>query len=76
MDAPAGATPEESQAGISNPSPEDELGRAVDELPEEGVSEETTMSLEDLLGEDDEEEKKPFGDEDISEDEAVQMARK
>jgi hypothetical protein len=33
------------------------------------------MSLEDLLSDDDEDEEGPFGDEKISEDEAVQMSR-
>jgi hypothetical protein len=76
MDEPAGATPEESQAdAIGQPSPEDELGGVIDEMPEPGESGATQMSLEDLLSDDDEDEEGPFGDEKISEDEAVQMSR-
>jgi len=76
MDVPAGATPEESQSdAIGEPSPEDELGGIVDEMPEPGEEDVPEMSLEDLLAEDSEEEEgdKPFGNENITEDEAVQM---
>jgi hypothetical protein len=70
---PAGAAPEEGQSdAVSQPSPEDELGQAIDTMPGsgEGMPE---MSLEDLLeGED----QKPFGNQKISEDEAVEMDRK
>ena len=73
MDEPAGATPEESQAdAIDNPEPEDVEGlvaRLMDEQPEESL----------FADEGEEEEggqKKPFGDEEITEDEAVEMARK
>ena len=78
METPAGATPEESQAdAISEPSPEDELGSVIDEMPEPGDSEAPEMSLEELLAyEDEEEEEKPFGDEQITEDEAVNMDKK
>jgi hypothetical protein len=78
METPAGATPEESQAdAISEPSPEDELGSVIDEMPEPGDSEAPEMSLEELLADEDEEEEgKPFGDEQITEDEAVNMDRK
>jgi hypothetical protein len=75
MDTPAGATPEESQAdAMGQPTAEEELQGAIDEAPE-GAPE---MSLEDLLSEDEEEEDedKPFGDQKISEDEAVEMTRK
>jgi len=72
MDEPAGATPEESQAdAIGNPESEDVEGlvaRLMDEQPEES-----------LFADEEEEEggkKKPFGDEEITEDEAVEMARK
>ena len=74
MDTPAGATPEESQAdAMGQPTTEEELQGAVDESP--GSAPE--MSLEDLLGEDEEEEdeEKPFGNQKISEDEAVEMTR-
>ena len=60
METPAGATPEESQA---------------DAMPEPVAGEAPEMSLEDLLGDEDEEEK-PFGDEQITEDEAVNMDKK
>ena len=44
--------------------------------PEEGEGE-PEMSLADLLGDDEEEEpEKPFGDQEITEDEAVEMAKK
>jgi hypothetical protein len=78
MTPPAGATPEESQAdAISEPSPEDELGSVIDEMPEPGEAGPPEMSLEDLLADEDEnEEEKPFGDEQITEDEAVSMDRK
>lgn len=72
MDEPAGATPEESQAdAIDNPEQDDFesiLNSLMDEQPEESMFE----------GEEDENEdkKKPFGDEEITEDEAVEMARK
>jgi hypothetical protein len=76
MDTPEGATPEESQTeSISQPTPEEELGQELGSLPASVQEEEPAMTLEDLLGED-EEETKPFGDEKISEDEAVQMTRK
>jgi hypothetical protein len=78
--APEGAIPEESDSGmIESASPEDELAQAIDELPENTPEEEeTTMTLADLLGEDEEEgeEEKPFGNEDITEDEAVDMDKK
>jgi hypothetical protein len=78
--APDGAIPEESDSGmIQSASPEDELASAIDELPEATPEEEeSTMSLEELLGEDEEEggEEKPFGDGEITEDEAVNMDRK
>jgi phage gp29-like protein len=76
METPAGATPEESQAdAISEPSPEEELGGIIDEMPEPGEEGAPEMSLEDLLADEDEEEE-PFGDEKISEDEAVEMDKK
>jgi hypothetical protein len=63
MDEPAGATPEESQSdAISEPS-------AQEEIPPEASYEEIMA----LLGLTDEEPEKPFGNERISEDEAVEM---
>jgi hypothetical protein len=63
MKPPAGATPEESQAdAISEPS-------AQGEIPPEASYEEIMA----LLGLTDEEPEKPFGNERISEDEAVEM---
>jgi hypothetical protein len=60
---------------IQSATPEDELAQALEETPEpEQDKEETAMTLEDLLGEDEDEEK-PFGNERITEDEATQMAR-
>ena len=70
MDEPAGATPEESQAdATTNPETEDVeslVARLMGEQPEES-----------LFADEEEEEgkKKPFGDEEITEDEAVEMAR-
>jgi hypothetical protein len=46
-------------------------------MPEPGEAGTPEMSLEDLLADEDEdEEEKPFGDEQITEDEAVSMDRK
>jgi phage gp29-like protein len=74
MATPEGATPEESQADVFEPSIEDELQQAVDETPE--PESESGMSLEDLLGDETEPEEKPFGNQGITEDEAVEMDRK
>ena len=73
---PEGAIPEESDTGmIQSATPEDELAQAIEETPEpEQEKQETQITLEDLLGEDEDEEK-PFGNERITEDEATQMAR-
>jgi hypothetical protein len=73
---PEGAIPEESDSGmIQSESPEEELGKIVEGIPENTPEEEeSTMTLEDLLGE--EEEEKPFGDEEITEDEAVEMDKR
>jgi hypothetical protein len=81
METPAGATPEESQAdAIAQPEESDELNKILDEIPDptEGQEPEPEMSLADLLGDDEEEEepKKPFGNQIITEDEAVNMDRK
>jgi hypothetical protein len=75
--APEGAIPEESNSGmIQSSTPEDELAQAIDELPEPEEEKQSEMSLADLLGEDEEEETKPFGNQIITEDEAVDMDRK
>jgi hypothetical protein len=87
-DEPAGATPEESQAdAIGEPSGGDEIDNLIASLtsdePEEGEEDEgdlDSISEDDelmaLLQPDEEEEpKKPFGDEKITEDEAVEMAK-
>jgi len=74
---PEGAAPEE---GVGEPSEEEELGAILDSVPDDlsGEGEMEEMSLEELLGPDEEEEEpeKPFGDEEITEDEAVEMAKK
>lgn len=89
MDTPAGATPEESQAdAIGEPSAEDQLEEVVGGMsgesapaPEESQTDEeyTDDDIYSLLGLDDEEEEeptKPFGNQTISEDEAVEMDKK
>jgi hypothetical protein len=79
MDAPMGATPEESQTDAGGEAtPEEELGSVVDDMPQGQLDSESTISLEDLMGDEEEgsEESKPFGDEGISEDEAVEMTRR
>jgi hypothetical protein len=74
---PEGDIPEESDAGmIQSATPEDELSQAIEELPEPAAEKQSTMTLADLLGEDEEEETKPFGNENITEDEAVEMDKK
>jgi hypothetical protein len=45
-------------------------------MPEAERDDENTLTLEQLLGEDEEEEEKPFGDDQITEDEAVEMTRR
>jgi hypothetical protein len=88
MDTPAGATPEESQAdAIGEPSAEDQLGSTIEGVTEEpGSAQEepqadkelTEEELYELLGLEvgQEEPTKPFGNQIISEDEAVEMDRK
>ena len=84
MDEPEGATPEESQTdAISEPDEdqemEDILGGMVDEETEEGgedeISDEELAEIMGLGGESEEEEEptKPFGNQIITEDEAVEM---
>jgi hypothetical protein len=87
MEMPAGATPEESQSdAIGEPSLEDqtaaitgESGPAAGATPEESQSD-TEMSDEeiaDLLNMGDEQQpQKPFGNEKITEDQAVEMDKK
>ena len=86
MDTPEGATPEESQAdAIGEPSAEDEMDAVLGGMgesapgaePEESQTD-SDISDDDIynllgLGEEEEEPQKPFGDETISEDEAVEM---
>jgi hypothetical protein len=78
MEAPMGATPEESQTDAGGEAtPEEELGSVVDEMPEAQRDSGPTISLEDLMGDEEEEsDSKPFGDQGISEDEAVEMTRR
>ena len=85
MDMPAGAAPEESQTdAINAPSEQDQLGGAVESAtPEEEDDYDTLSDDENLMsllapdeGEEEEEGKKPFGNQIITEDEAVEMDRK
>jgi hypothetical protein len=88
MEAPEGATPEESQAdAVGEPSAEDQLEAVVGGMGEEpGATPEESQTgdqytdddIYNLLGLADEEEEpvKPFGNQSISEDEAVEMDRK
>ncbi len=85
METPAGATPEESQVdAIGEPSAEDQLSAILgsgdgEGTPEEsqadtGISNDELSELYDLLGiSPDEEGQKPFGNDRITEDEAVEM---
>jgi hypothetical protein len=86
METPEGATPEESQAdAIGEPSAEDEMDAVLGgmDAPEPGAEPEESQTDSDIsdddiynllgLGEEEEEPQKPFGDETISEDEAVEM---
>ena len=86
METPEGATPEESQSdAIGEPSAEDEMDAVLGGMdsqapgadPEESQTD-ADLSDDDIynllgLGEEEEEPQKPFGDETISEDEAVEM---
>jgi len=69
---PAGADPEESQADATDVDPAAELSQIIDDTPEPGSQGPLEMSLEDLLSDEDEE-TKPFGNDKITEDEAVEM---
>ena len=84
MDEPAGATPEESQADAIGEPGDDEIEAFLKDGAE-GAEPQVDNELEALwndepevsiFGDDEEEETKPFGDERITEDEAVEMARK
>jgi hypothetical protein len=84
MDEPAGATPEESQAeAMGTPNAEEQLGKAAQEVTSEADPDSEPWMSEDEIdkllgestGEGEEEPKKPFGDQIITEDEAVEMAR-
>ena len=79
--APAGETPEESQAGISGePSVDDELDAMLGGMPEDEEDYDTLFDDDELKGlltsEEEEEEKQPFGNEKITEDEAVAMSNR
>jgi hypothetical protein len=83
MDAPAGATPEESQAdATATPDAEEQLGGVAADVGSEAEEEgdyDTLIDDEDiaaLLEDEEGEESKPFGNQKISEDEAVEMDRK
>ncbi len=86
MDMPAGAAPEESQSdAIGTPSPQDQMGGEIESAtPEAEDDYDTLTDDEDLMAllspdEEDEEEgegKKPFGNQIITEDEAVEMDKK
>jgi hypothetical protein len=83
MDMPAGAAPEETQTEtMSNPSAQEQLGGEIEgATPEAEDDYDTLTDDEDLMGllaPDEEEEggKKPFGNQIITEDEAVEMDRK
>jgi hypothetical protein len=83
MDMPAGATPEESQSdAMGTPPAEEQMGGAATTATTEAVpnSEQwiTDEEIERLLGSmgDEESPAKPFGDQIITEDEAVNMDRK
>jgi hypothetical protein len=83
MDMPAGAAPEESQSdAVGAPSAQDQMGGAASKATTEAAPDsEQWMSDEEidrLLGGMEEEQapQKPFGNQKISEDEAVEMDRK
>jgi phage gp29-like protein len=70
MDTPAGATPEESQSdAISAPSTQEQLSPEAEDSDTE-MSDQEILAL---LGLTEDEPEKPFGNERISEDEAVEM---
>ena len=74
-----GATPEESQTdSISNPSPTDQTGAAGFPALSDGEEDLSDQEILALLGltEEEEEPTKPFGNQIITEDEAVDMDRK
>jgi len=78
LSMPEGATPEESQSdAIDEPSADDQFQSILDQLDEQPQTEQTqedAEGLEDLVGAEDEEPlTKPFGNQIITEDEAVQM---
>ena len=82
MDEPAGATPEESQTEtMSTPTPQEQLGgeasQAAAKAPPDSEQWMTDEEIEKLLGGlGDESPEKPFGNQIITEDEAVDMDRK
>ncbi len=84
MDMPAGAAPEESQSdAISAPSAEEQLGAGAQEATataepdsEQWMTDEEIDKLLGGLGQEEESPEKPFGNDQITEDEAVEMDRK
>jgi len=85
MDMPAGAAPEESQSdAMSAPSAQEQLGSAASDATAEAAPDSeqwmTDEEIDRLLGgmgdEEEGEGKKPFGNQIITEDEAVDMDRK
>lgn len=80
LSMPAGATPEESQSdAIDEPSADDQFQSILDQLDDQPQTEQTQgeeSDLGDLIGATAEPQTKPFGDESISEDEAVEMSKK
>ncbi len=84
MDMPAGAAPEESQSdAISAPTAEEQLGAGAQEATskskpgsEQWMTDEEIDRLLGGLGEGEATSQKPFGNQKISEDEAVEMNRK
>jgi hypothetical protein len=82
MDEPAGATPEESQTEtMSTPTAQEQLGgeasQAAAKAPPDSEQWMTDEEIEKLLGGlGDESPEKPFGNQIITEDEAVDMDRK
>jgi hypothetical protein len=84
MQMPPGAAPEESQTdAISEPSAEEQLDSILGSAPsgatpeesqtDTGLNDDELAELYDILGVNDDESQKPFGNEKITEDEAVEM---
>lgn len=78
LSMPEGVTPEESQSdAIDEPSADDQFQSILDQLDEQPQTEQTqedAEGLEDLVGAEDEEPStKPFGNDKITEDQAIEM---